>query len=166
MQRRHDFLELSYDGLGFLVDRDSFFSSLYLERESGIVEFNGDNIFTFNMDRLLGREFKLKESESLKLALICDTEGYTEESRKKFSGLVKELDDISTRYIALKIGSQAEINSILLDEIKLIPVSLRKRLLNEGLLGCRFRKPEYPQFLIDLEAFVFNSSGIERKVPV
>ena len=152
--------------LVFWLTGTVFFSSLYLEEKSEIVEFNGDRIYTYNMDRLLCREFGLNESETLKLALICDTENYNAGNRRKFSRLVKGLDDISTRYIALKIGSQAEINSILLDEIKLIPVSLRACLLSEGLLGCRFRNPEYPQFLIDLEAFVFNTVDAERVVTV
>ena len=165
MSIKHDFLELSYEKIGFLVNRDQFFSSIYLDENTEFTEYNGELLFTFNLDKCLNEYFHYESTDTLRLALICDVTGYTEMNRKRFKVIRGDYEgkkDISSRYLALKIGSQAEINSLPLSGIKMIPSALQDFQLRKGIIGLRFKKETYPQFLIDIEQFVFNELFKDR----
>ena len=165
MPSKHDFLELSYENIGFLVNRDQFFSSIYLDEDSQFTEYNGEKLFTFNLDGCLKEDFNFNSSEKLRLALICDISSYQEINKQRFSIILNDFADkteISNKYISLKIGSQAEINAIPLTEIKMIPAALKEFQVRRGVLGVRFTGSGFAQFLIDIEQLVFNSLFKER----
>ncbi|MBI9108403.1 MAG: hypothetical protein JEZ04_16775 [Spirochaetales bacterium] len=165
MPIEHDFLELSYEKIGFLVNRDQFFSSIYLEENTEFTEYNGEKLFTFNMDECLNEQFSFESTDDLRLALICDITVYTKMNKKRFEVILDDFpedSDVSAKYLSLKIGSQAEINSIPLSEIKMLPGAMQEFQLRRGILGMRFKENGYPQFLIDIEQFMFNSLFKDR----
>jgi hypothetical protein len=157
-----DFLELSYDNIGFLVSRDQFFSSQYLDNPEDEAVYNGERLFTFNLDECLNEKFRFSSSNDLRLALICSVDSYTDYNKKRAAGIFENNSGISDSFIALKIGSRSEINSIFLGEINLMPGALGEFHKRHGILGVRFKTSDYPQFLIDIESFVLNSIFKER----
>jgi hypothetical protein len=170
----NDFLILKHAETGFLVDRGSIFASIYLEKSTPInpivsgmpipeymnktMEYSGETIVVFDLDSYLGMLFGARNTGTMKIALIAAMTSFTPEHGEIFRGLVRRLDEnASDSHIAFKIGSQAEIKRIGMGDLHLLPRCVRPRMAKEGILGCRFPERGGADFLIDLEALLFNS---------
>jgi len=169
----HDFLAVDHEELGFLINRDQFFASVYLETVdpfpesqappefyAGTMVFRQDTLLVYTLDDKLGNLFGTCPQKGLKIALITDTTTFSEEHRRRFLDMVeKAAPDASREMIAFRIGSQAEIKGVPLHHIRLIPGALRMFLRKKGVLGCRFSETGNMSFLVDIETITYESIG-------
>ena len=167
---KHDFLSVEHRQVGFLINRDQFFASVYLEdyesysgKElcpefcAGTMNFRNEKILVYELDKKLGSLFRDEPREGLKIALISELSQFSEKTVERIKTLIGHTDpDASSDYIAFRIGSQAEIKTIPLNEIKLVPNRLRSRLNEHGILGCRFSGELEIYFFIDIDTVSFG----------
>lgn len=170
---KHDFLSVEHEHAGFLINRDQFFASVYLDQctpysggeicpeyFAGTMVFRNEKIIVYEMDKKLGDLFQVPPQPGLKIALISEVSNFNKNTVKRFNELIKSTEpDASTDYIAFRIGSQAEIKKINFDEIKMIPQLLRPRLTKRGILGCRFTNKKGIYFFVDIESISFGGGG-------
>lgn len=164
---QHDFLILTYETIGFIINRNQFSASLFLDQSrpirsnakyiGEIIEYNDENVLVFDCDAYLQDLFEYEEKSSVHLALISDTAGFSEKNRRLFQKLTAKSNGLlSSRYLALKVGNQAGMKKIPFAELKPIPDILHGCLNREGILGCRFMDEKSIQFFIDIEDIVFH----------
>lgn len=170
---QHDFLSVEHETVGFLINRDQFFASVYLESVdplppgqpvpafcSGTMLFRQETLLVYELDRELEGLFKAGEREGLKIALIADIRGFRETARRRLEGLIEEAAPAASRStVAFRIGSQAEIRKVPLSHIRLVPRILRPYLRGYGLYGCRFEGDLDIYFYIDIEEIISGGSG-------
>lgn len=166
----HDFLAVEHNDIGFLINRDQFFASMYLEKMDafpgaegppdyciGTMVFRQETLLVYNLDTRLGDLFSTGEQEGLKIALISDINVFSAKNRQKFLKTVgKAAPDASREMIAFRIGSLAEIKSIPLPQVRLVPGRLRAFLGDRGILGCRFSGAKDIYFMVDIETITFG----------
>lgn len=166
----HDFLAVEHRDIGFLINRDQFFASVYLEEIdplpepetvpaycAGTMIFRQETLLLFTLDKKLGDLFDNQVEDGLSIALIADVGAFSEEHRQNFLDMVEEAaPEASKEMIAFRIGSQAEIKSIPLHHIRMIPETLRAFLRDRGILGCRFSGNRDIYFLVDIETITFG----------
>lgn len=164
---RHHFLLLTYTELDFLINRDQLCASLFLERIdefacaapaiSGTMEYRHETVPIFDFDTFLHRHFQCSIDSLVKFALICELSAFSPAFQTAFHALIGEPHpELSPTYIALTVGSQAQIIQIPLREIHLIPGSLRKTETEFGVLGCRFPETSKIQYFLDIETILRN----------
>ncbi|MCP4346630.1 MAG: hypothetical protein GY795_14030 [Desulfobacterales bacterium] len=164
---KHEFLILNYPDMDFIINRNQFFTSIFLENttrfESGfkhlslLVKYHEQTLPVFDADALLTDIYKCRIDRTLKLALISDLATFSEMNRSLYKKhILKQHPDLSDKYIALKVNSHARIKTLLLSEIKLIPHGIRAKHNKEGILGCRFSEEGNIQYFLDIETIFFN----------
>lgn len=135
MPDTHDFLAVQQEPVGFLMNRNAFFASVYLAEEEplikgsggfdhcrGTIRFRRERLLIYRLDERLAELFSIGTSQGSRIALIADTRQFSTENRDAFQRLVRKIDtDICEDMMAFRIGSQAEIQSIPLHWIRLIP---------------------------------------------
>ena len=160
-----DFLLVEHEQVGFLINRDQFFASVYLEEIepfsgdglcpeycAGTMVFRNEKIAVFELDNKLRDLFDAEPRKGLKIALISDLSGFGADTGKIFREMIGNADpEASLDLIAFRIGSQAGIRRIDLEEIKLIPGRMRRNMTEKGILGCRFEGLLDIYFFIDIE---------------
>lgn len=164
---RHDFLQLHYETLDFLVDRNQFSGSTtldgiydlkkgqpYLENWSW---YNGEKVLLFDMNSCLKNLFRCGQSGQTQLALIMEPEDFSESARKFLLMLLGRTNGLSSRYMGMIVSSQAEIRTMDLGEFNLLPPGVAHLFTKRGLYGCRFPREERIQFFVDLQKFFFYS---------
>jgi len=172
----HDFLLLRQENIGFLIDRSSFFASIYLEHATPLqleknpaevalpeylhktIHYSGETLLLYDLDVYLSTLFGARDPGELKIALISNTAAFSTRHREFFTILVEKLfPDVSRSFLAFKVGSEAEVHRVPFNELKLFPYRTRNKLVREGILGCRFFEKEKADYIIDLEGLVFNN---------
>lgn len=172
----HDFLQVSYPDISFLVNRGQFSFSMFLEDErpvntkfryiDGILEYKQERLLAFNLDSYLKEVFACSGTHKVQLVLIAGTHLFSTRSRKIMTHLTSHAKiDLSDNYIALKVANESEIQSISLQEIFPLPRRLQEYEASNGVLGVRFPREEHAQYFVDVERLVFNSilSGVKEK---
>jgi len=172
----HDFLQISYQGISFLVNRGQFSFSMFLEDErpvnsklryfDGILEYNQEQLLSFNLDSYLKDVFVCSGTHKVQLVLIAGTHLFSTRSRKIITRLTSKAKiDLSSKFLALKVANESEIQSISLQEIYPLPRRLREYEASNGVLGVRFPQTTHVQYFVDVERLVFNSilSGAKEK---
>ncbi len=166
----HDFLSVEHENVGFLINRDQFFASVYLDNIvpyqgneicpeycAGTMMFRHEKLVVYELDTLLGELFQAEPQEGLKIALVSDVSMFNKITGNKIRTVIANTDpEASTDYLAFRIGSQSEIIKVDFSEIKLLPGRLRKRLNDKGILGCRFRGNLGAYFFIDIDTVIFG----------
>ncbi len=169
----HEFLILNYADMDFIINRNQFITSVFLENtikfESGfkylssLVKYHEQTVPVFDADALLTDIYNCRIDSSLKLALISDLASFSESNRSLYKKhILKQHPELSGEYIALMVNSHARIKPLLLSEIKLIPSGIRMKHNKEGILGCRFSEQGNIQYFLDIETIVFRSEGSEK----
>jgi hypothetical protein len=169
----HEFLFVRHRRIGFLINRDHFFASVYLQQigplpESigasafwaGTMDFRQETLLVYRLDKRLGDLFGDVPQDGLKIALIVDTQVFSPENRRTFQTATESVvPAVSRNMIAFRIGSQAEIRHLSLRDIRLIPMSLRAVLNRRGILGCRFPDNDSVFFFVDIETIFFGEGN-------
>jgi hypothetical protein len=170
MTSSHDFLCIRHPRIGFLINRDQFFASVYLQQIDplsaqvgqsaywgGTMDFRQESLLVYRLDERLGDLFGDEPHDGLKIALIADTRVFHPENRQAFEAVAEAVVPMVSRdMVAFRIGSQAEIRHIPLPEIRRIPPSLRDALFRQGILGCSFPDRNEAFFFIDIETILFG----------
>ncbi len=168
-----DFLVLEHGDLRFLIDRETFFASSYLEKSDAAVvsdsqsilpeylgrtmRYSTETLLIFELDSYLERLFGRRDPSALKIALIAAADSFSAENRELFHAVAGTIaGDVCIDYIAFRVGSLAEIKRIPLRELNLVPPPTRPLLFREGVLGCRFGEGVSADFLIDVESLACN----------
>ena len=165
--RRHNFLLLTYAEMDFLVNREQLCASLFLEHIgefagdigtfSGTMEYREQTIPIFDFDLFLHQHFQCKIESLVKFALICELSAFSYEFQKMYYDRVGQPHpELSSTYIALTVGSQAQIIQVPLTEINLIPGGLRQKETQLGVLGCRFPPTQRIEYFLDIETILRN----------
>ncbi|MBN2656044.1 MAG: hypothetical protein JXR86_03220 [Spirochaetales bacterium] len=164
---RHDFLQLHYDSLDFLVDRNQFSGSTtldgiyalkssrpYLEHWSW---YNNEKVLLFDMNSCLKNLFHCGQRGNTQLALIMEPEDFSDAARNFLLRLLGRTGSLSSRYMGMIVSSQAEIRTMDLGEFNLLPPGVAQLFTKRGLYGCRFPREERIQFFVDLQKIFFYS---------
>jgi len=165
--RRHNFLLLTYAEMDFLINREQLCASLFLEHLdefagdagtiSGTMEYREQTIPVFDFDAFLHQNFHCKIESLVQFALICELSAFSQEFQNTYYERIGQLHpELSARYIALTVGSQAQIIQVPLTEINLIPGGLRQKETQRGVLGCRFPPTQRIQYFLDIETILEN----------
>ncbi len=163
----HKFLILNYSEMDFIINRNQFVTSIFLENttrfESGfkhitsLVRYYEQTLPVFDADALLKNSYNCRVNSSLRLALISDITSFSEKNRSLYKKhILKRHSDLSSKYLALMVSSHARIKSLALSESKLIPQGIKMIYKQEGVLGCRFSEQGNIQYFLDIETLVFN----------
>lgn len=163
-----DFLVVQYAANSFLINREQFATSLYLEKEfpikssfkyfSTLTEYDENYLIVFDFDRYLNDLFNCASKEESKLILITDINLFAEVHQKLFDSLRlrKHNELFSKRYIAIKVCNTTKLESIPLVDLKLIPHSIRSAMGQNGMLGLRFQDNKKIQYFVDCETIMVN----------
>ncbi len=158
-----DFLVMESGDLTFLVNRNQFSSSLYIEncnpREKKIrysfdtINYGGKTILLLDFFSHLQSLFNYRSTESAHLALVVPVSDLS----RKVSDIIHSLKgngEISKEYIALRVSSQSSIEHIHISSLRPLPRLLREIGLNGGILGLRFVSTQHVQYFIDLDEMI------------
>lgn len=170
---RHDFLQLHYKSMDFLVDRNQFSGSTtldgmysmkstqpYLENWSW---YNNEKVLLFDMNGCLKNLFRCSQTGDSQLALIMEPGDFSPTARHYLLRLLDRTKGLSSRYMGMIVSSQAEIRTMELGEFNLLPSGVASLLSKRGLYGCRFPREERIQFFVDLQKFFFYSLEVGAK---
>jgi hypothetical protein len=116
----------------------------------------------FDVDTFLHQHFQCRVETLVKFALICEVSTFSEDFRTIYHDTVSQPHpELSSSYIALTVGSQAQIIQIPLLEIHRIPLGLRTKHFQHGVLGCRFPATQKIQYFLDIETILRNAITCE-----
>lgn len=166
-RRRHYFLLLTAAEMEFLINRDQLCASLFLDQIdawpgtgsalSGTMQFREQTVPIFNFDNVLQRCFQCTIESLVKFALVSDVSEFSREFQTAYRRhMLRAHPELSPDYVALIVGSQAQIIQVPLMEINLIPAGLRQKQAARGVLGCRFSASGRIQYFLDIETVVRN----------
>jgi len=170
MNRVHDFLSVQHENIGFLINQDPFFASVYLEQVGslptcttgfshcgGTMVFRQETLLVYELDECLGGLFRDRPKQGPKIALIADIEVFGQENQSAFQRVAEAVSrNVCNHMIAFRIGSQAEICKVPLYRIRLLPRRLRDSLRQRGILGCYFPEAGGASFMVDIETILFE----------
>jgi len=164
---RADFLKIDYDSTSFLVNRNQFVSSYFVNEFkelksfnkylSCLTSYNEKILFTFNLNLYLEECFKCSSTTNARLIIISNTASFSETSRQiikkmKFSGP----QQISRDLVAFLIPGEVHIEKIPLTELKLFSNCIQNAQIKKGIPGCRFPEPDKTQYFIDIDTLFSN----------
>ena len=162
---QHEFLILNCVDMDFIINRNQFFASIFLEESainksyaryfSSQMIYHGQTLAVFDFNKFLKDTFGSGIISMYNIALICDISLFSESNQSVYrKHILKKNTDLSSEYLALKLNVQARIKHIPLSEIRLIPSGIKEKLKKEGILGCRFK--HNIQFFVDIETIIFK----------
>jgi hypothetical protein len=163
----HEFLVLSWIEMDFIINRNQFSASVFLQEEmkyqedaryfSSLMTYNGQTLPVFNFNAFLTDTFRSGIHSNFNIALICDISLFSRANQSSYrKHFLKNNTDISSQFLAVKVSVHAGMNHVPLSEINLIPPGLRGKLNNEGILGCRFTNKNNIQYFVDIETIIFK----------
>lgn len=170
MNQTHDFLSVQHENIGFLINQDPFFASVYLENVGGIpqsaavfshcggtMNFRRETLLVYELDECLGALFRDNPKKGLKIALIADIHVFNRRNQALFQRIAEAVaPDICQHMLAFRIGSQAEVSRLPLHRIRMLPARLRNSLQQRGVLGCYFPDAAGASFMVDIETILFE----------
>ncbi len=172
MKSIQDFLLVKHGAAGFLINREQFHASLYLQdlkplepavdQEAhqycfGTIDFRDEQVLVYDLNRRLGELFHLEEDEGLSIALVADVSSFSDRARQRFQEMVTiKAPEANLTTVAYRIGSQAEIKSLPLSQVKLVPKGLKELLRRKGVYGCRFTEDSEIYYFVDIEILSFG----------
>jgi hypothetical protein len=163
----HEFLVFAGDKMGFMVNRNQFTSSLFIDSVDhqqdvkgpclGTINYGGQNLLLFDINSYLETVFRYGSAGSADLALVIPLSLFDTLSVKKlFSIFELCTQQPSGDFIALRIPNQSSIEHIPLSALKPLPKVLRRRSLHEGILGIRFPGNGLMYYFVDLAIMVVH----------
>ncbi len=171
MKESQDFLLVEQGAAGFLINREQFYASLYLQDLkpltgtdddsrrycAGTIDFRDEQILVYDLDRRLGELFQLEADPGLSIALVADVSAFSEKARQQFREMAEiKAPEVSRNTVAYRIGSRAEIKNLPLSQVKLIPAGLKELLRSKGVYGCRFGQEIQIYYFVDIEKLSFG----------
>lgn len=170
MNESHDFLSVQHEHIGFLINQDPFFASVYLENVGslpssatafshcgGTMVFRQETLLVYELDECLGALFRDPPKQGLKIALIADIQVFEQQNRNIFQQVAGAVGPgICDHMIALRICSQAEVCSLPLNRIRMLPGRMKSSLYQRGILGCYFPDARGASFMVDIETILFE----------
>lgn len=169
-------LSSTYEKVDFLINKEEIFSSIILEALrtvrsslrylSAVTLFKGQILPLFDLDSYLKKTFDIEKEEKSYLTLILDAELFSKENREYLKQFYWEngvTARFSPNYVALNISGDTNISKVGLKELKLLPLSIIKRELDNGILGVRFLDGDRVQYLLNVEDILFGKLIKERK---
>jgi len=158
-----DFLVMECGGLSFLVNRNQFDSSLYIQNGTpegektryafDTIDYGGKTLLLLDFFSHLQLLFNYRSTESAHLALVVSVSDLS----RKVSDIIHSLKgngEISKEYIALRVTSQSSIEHIQISSLRPLPRLLREIGLDGGILGLRFVATHQVQYFIDLDKMI------------
>lgn len=168
-------LVINYKQFDFIVNRDYVFASITLEKvlnlDSGIktnpyalyaVEYKDRLLQMIDFAAYLQDTFSFIDESKSNILLIIDISFFNQFNQKILRKIISQQGNtkLSNDYVAIKAGNTAEVQKIMLSELRLTPKCLRKSNWHAGVLGVRFferaNKKYKIQYLIDIEKILFN----------
>lgn len=169
------FLSSTYGKTDFLINKEDIFSSIIMESVrtvgsrllylSSVILFKGQLLPLFDIDNWLKQTFGIEKKEKSYLTLILRTELFSSENReylKRFYWENGVTARFSKKYVALNISGDTVISGLDLNEMRLLPFSLIRRELDNGILGVKFLPGDRVQYLINIEEILFGKLIKER----
>ncbi|ETR71383.1 MAG: hypothetical protein OMM_02524 [Candidatus Magnetoglobus multicellularis str. Araruama] len=163
----HEFLVLSYPELGFIINRDQIFASVFLEESQEMesdtryltaqMQFNEHTLPVFDLEHYIKDVFDCQNESLLNVALIVDRTIFNADNQETYADtIIKQYSYFSEQYLALKVNVNAVIKGIALSEVRLIPIGIREVLQGQGILGCRFPESCLIHYWLDFETIIIN----------
>lgn len=164
---QHDFLTLTYVGMDFLVNYDQISASLFLDDTAPLASHNRyfqeqmsyyeECVPVFDLDLVLQESFGCKLGSLVKFVLLIECAACSAAHQAMYQEqILRSHPELSTTYIAFKVSSHAQITTIALVELDLLPANLRQKQTANGILGLRFPPEGGIQYFLDLETLMFN----------
>mgnify|MGYP006296068831 CR=1 FL=1 len=158
------FVRLKYYKAEFLINNiqiGTIYSSILLKplakKYSKLLkttEYNNNKVLVVNLDKFIKDTFKLTgDIIDLSTCLWVDHKNFSSQNKK----LVEDFLNTNKLYqekFLIKIPSSPQIISISLQNLKLIPLSIREHLFQKGILALNFLEQSTLQFFIDIESIV------------
>lgn len=166
-----DFLVMSCGDMTFLVNRNQFTSSLFIDGVdqvstsnsccSGTIDYGKDKLFLFDFNRHLQNLFHFKSTQAAHLALVIPLDILSPVVRVELEKMTSD-EMANMEYMALRITNQSAIEHIPLASLRPIPPLLKDAGRAGGILGLRFVSQDHIQYFIDLNIMI--SSMLEGKL--
>jgi hypothetical protein len=160
--KRCNFLTVEYGDVGFLINKNQFYSSCYLEDEipletklpyaNRVFQFEGEKILVFDLHQALREIFRLDHESKAKLLLIVRTASLSPPVQEALSTIQYPGGTITRELIGLRIKSDARMQVLKIEELRLLPASLRAALRKFGVLACFFPGEKSADFLIEIDS--------------
>lgn len=157
-EQYHDFLVTAGGTAGFIINRQQFTSSLYIESISdcatnapncrGTIQYGEKTLLLYDLHSRLETQFCIKIPGNSHLALIMPSALLGFRQKSFFNICAREKTD--TSQLALQVQGYSAIEHIPLYQIKRLPDIMRKTFLSEGILGVRFTENQAIQIFIDI----------------
>jgi hypothetical protein len=170
-----NFLSIDYGSLGFLINKNQFYSSCYLDQAvpvnspvphlNNIYAFGNDDILVFDMHTALQKLFKLTENGNADLLLIAHLEKFSKRIASFFSRIKYKGNAVNNELIGLRIKSDARMISLPIDQLHSLPVSVRSFCKRHGLLACSFPDDDRVDYLIEVDCIcgIFIDSALANR---
>ncbi len=174
MENRN-FLSVDYGDIGFLINKAQFFSSCYLEKEvkanspipylDRIIDYGGEKILVFDMHNALCELFHLNGDGKARLLLIVRLENFSESVRNIFTRIKGGKNNISKSFVGLRIKSDARMENLGIESLKLLPSSVGGFLKTYGVMACSFPQEKSINYLIEIDGIcgTFITSAFVNK---
>ncbi len=167
-----NFLSIDYGSTGFLINKNQFYSSCYLDQTvsvnspvphlNNIYSFGDEEILIFDMHAALQKLFNINDGGNAELLLIARLEKFSKRIASFFSRIKYKGDILSKDLIGLKIKSDARMITLRIDQLHSLPASVFSFCKRHGLLACSFPGEKKINYLIEIDCIcgIFIDSAI------
>lgn len=158
----NNFLSVNYGSIGFLVNRNQFYSSCYIENETQIessvpyvdnmITYGDKSILVFNLHKALQELFHIDDESNARLLLVINSDTLSESITEKFGRIQGPENEINHKLIGLQIKSDARVESLPIEDLCLLPISIRSFLKQYGVIACSFPTSERIHYFIEVDS--------------
>jgi hypothetical protein len=159
--KEHNFLSVEYGRTGFLINKAQFYSSCYLEKGTkvnspipylnGIFSYGDEKILVFDIHEALRQLFSIEAGGKAELLLIVELSKFSDSVRNIFTRMKGGKKTLSRDLIGLRIKSDARMTAVDIENLRLLPSSVRGFLNRYGILACTFSKESGIHYLIEVD---------------
>jgi hypothetical protein len=148
--------------IGFLVNRNQFTSSLFIDRVNqqeelphccqGTIMYGSKRLLLFDFESHLQKLFHFHDSSSADLALIIPSTVLTDEAQQRLAVMAES--GIEHDFLALRIVNQSSIEQVDVSSLRAIPPAVRDAGNRGGIYGIRFIENNKVQYFIDVRTLM------------
>ena len=171
MEARNYFTSISYDTVDFLIQSKYIVFGIYLavEQDAHQIEFNGEILPHIHIGRLLENNFSCKSKENCTVVLVLQIQDCEEGIKEIIERVTGTSFPLSGNF-ALSVSSSISSSLIDTSTLRLLPVGIRKAMLESGICAIGFisdsqnKNLTRKQILISPDKFLKNFLKTARQI--
>ncbi len=166
-EKTHDFLMIETVQPSIIINREQVATGLSLPDLFPMASSSpyltswgkagGERIPLFDLDRSLEEVFTAQGPKSgLRVGLITEVAHFHPRNRNRWEKILSNCPErLSGDRVGFLVDSRIDIVEIPIREVRPLPVNLKPRYREEGIIGCRFYPSDRLALWIDLERLLF-----------